>query len=159
MRIKDGDVIIVDGFHGYVLVNPDVEQIRFFASKHEKLIELQKGLEEFKDKPAETTDGHQVQLMANVDVSGEIDVVISSGAKGIGLYRTEQVLEELGEFPSEEEQTRIYSLLSSRIYPDNIVIRAFDIGGDKVKFLDFKEPNPFLGLRGIRLLLENPQYI
>jgi len=65
-------------------------------------------------------------------------------------------LNELGEFPSEEEQTKIYSKLSSRIYPNSITIRVFDIGGDKFRFLDFEEPNPFLGLRGIRLLLENP---
>jgi phosphotransferase system enzyme I (PtsI) len=155
LKIKDGDTIIVDGFHGYVIINPNEEQIQFFATKVERLIELQKGLEEFKDKPGLTEDGHEIQIMANVDVTGEVDIVISSGAKGIGLYRTEQILEELGEFPGEEEQTIVYSRLSTRIYPDNIIIRAFDIGGDKVKFLDFKEPNPFLGLRGIRLLLEN----
>jgi phosphotransferase system enzyme I (PtsI) len=154
-KIKDGDLIIVDGFHGYALINPSEEQVKFFRNKLDRLIELQKGLEEFKDKPGRTEDGHEIKLMANVDVTGEIDIVIASGAKGIGLYRTEQILEELGEFPSEEEQTKIYSRLSSRIYPDNIIIRAFDIGGDKVKFLDFKEPNPFLGLRGVRLLLEN----
>jgi phosphoenolpyruvate-protein phosphotransferase (PTS system enzyme I) len=153
--IKDGDNIIVDGFHGYILVNPSEEQIKFFRKKLDHLIELQKGLEEFKDKPAVTNDGHEIQLMANVDVTGEIEIVISSGAKGIGLYRTEQILEELEEFPDEQEQTTIYSRLSSRIYPDNIIIRAFDIGGDKVKFLDFEEPNPFLGLRGIRILLDN----
>ena len=83
-------------------------------------------------------------------------MVITSGASGIGLYRSEQILNELGEFPSEEEQTTIYSKLSSRIYPHSITIRVFDIGGDKFRFLDFEEPNPFLGLRGIRLLLENP---
>lgn len=153
--IKDGDTIIVDGFHGYIIINPTDEQIKFFKKKLEHLIELRKGLEEFKDKPALTNDGHEIQLMANVDVTGEVDIVISSGAKGIGLYRTEQIIEELGEFPSEQEQTSIYSKLSSRIYPDNIIIRAFDIGGDKVKFLNFEEPNPFLGMRGIRVLLEN----
>jgi phosphotransferase system enzyme I (PtsI) len=153
--IKDGDNIIVDGFHGYILINPSEEQIKFFRKKLEHLIELQKGLEEFKDKPALTSDGHEIQLMANVDVTGEVDIVISSGAKGIGLYRTEQIIEELGEFPSEQEQISIYSKLASRIYPENIIIRAFDIGGDKVKFLNFEEPNPFLGLRGIRILLEN----
>jgi phosphotransferase system enzyme I (PtsI) len=153
--IKDGDNIIVDGFHGYILVNPNDEQIKFFRKKIDHLLELRKGLEEFKDKPAETNDGHEIQIMANVDVTGEMDIVISSGAKGIGLYRTEQIIEELGEFPSELEQATIYSKLATRIYPDNIIIRAFDIGGDKVKFLDFEEPNPFLGLRGIRVLLEN----
>ena len=153
--IHDGDMVIIDGFHGYILYNPDEKQISFFESKLEKLKALQRELEEYKGKPAITTDGKEIHLSANVDVSGEIDIVITSGAKGIGLYRTEQVLEELSEFPTEEEQAKIYRNLSSRVYPNNIVIRAFDIGGDKFKYYDFQEPNPFLGLRGIRLLLEN----
>jgi phosphotransferase system enzyme I (PtsI) len=97
------------------------------------------------------------QNTANVDVTGEIDIVKTSGAKGIGLYRSEPLLDELGTIPSEEEQTVVYSRLASRVYPDSITIRAFDIGGDKFNLFDYDEPNPFLGLRGIRLLLENPK--
>ena len=155
-KIKDGDKIIVDGFYGYIIKNPTEEQIEFFTEKHNRLVELQKGLEELRDKPAVTKDGKEINIYANVDVTGEIDVVVASGAKGIGLYRSEQVLNETGEFPTEEEQTNIYTKLSSRIYPNSITIRVFDIGGDKFRFLDYQEPNPFLGLRGIRLLLENP---
>jgi phosphotransferase system enzyme I (PtsI) len=154
-QIKEDDLIIVDGFHGYVLVNPTKEQVAFFQAKAERLAELQRGLAELKDQPAETTDGKEIILRANVDVSGEIDLVITNGAKGIGLYRTEQILEELGEFPNENEQAVMYENLATRIYPAPIIIRAFDIGGDKFKFFSFTEPNPFLGLRGIRLLLEN----
>ena len=153
--IKEGDTLIIDGFHGYILVNPNEEQKEFFKGKIERLVNLQKGLEELKEKPAETSDGREIHLMANVDVSGEIDLVVTSGAKGIGLFRTEQVLEEFGEFPTEDEQAEIYHKMAARIYPNQLIIRAFDIGGDKFKFLDFVEPNPFLGLRGIRLLLEN----
>ena len=116
---------------------------------------MQKGLEEFKDKPAVTVDGREIKLYANVDVSGEIDIVITSGSNGIGLFRTEQILEEMNEFPTEDEQVKIYSNLSARIYPNMLTIRAYDIGGDKFKLLDNFEANPFLGLRGIRLLLEN----
>ena len=155
LTIKEGDTLIVDGFHGYIIVNPTEEQKEFFRGKIERLINLQKGLEELKEKPAMTNDGREIQLLANVDVSGEIDLVVTSGAKGIGLFRTEQVLEELGDIPTEDEQAEIYHKMASRIYPNPLIIRAFDIGGDKFKFLDFVEPNPFLGLRGIRLLLEN----
>ncbi len=154
-QIKDGETVIIDGFHGFVFVNPTEEQEAFYKNKLEKLIILQKELAELKDSPAETSDGKGIVLLANVDVSGEIDLVITNGAKGIGLYRTEQILDEFGEFPSETEQARIYTNLASRIYPAPLTIRAFDIGGDKFKFLNFTEPNPFLGLRGIRLLLEN----
>lgn len=153
--IKDGETIIIDGFHGYVFTSPTEDQLKFYTLKQEKLIELQRGLEELKNLPAKTKDGKEIHLKANVDVTGEIDIVVTSGAKGIGLYRTEQILEELGEFPNEDEQTTIYTRLASRIYPEYITIRAFDIGGDKFKFLDYAEPNPFLGLRGIRILLEN----
>jgi phosphotransferase system enzyme I (PtsI) len=154
-HIREDDTIIVDGFHGYVIINPNEEHVEFFNLKLEKLKQLQKELEELKDKPAVTTDGKKITLQANVDVTGEIDLVVTSGAEGIGLYRTEQILEELGEFPSEDEQARIYTNLASRIYPETFTIRVFDIGGDKFRLLDYKEPNPFLGLRGIRLLLEN----
>jgi phosphoenolpyruvate-protein phosphotransferase (PTS system enzyme I) len=156
LLIKDGDEIIVDGFYGYVIPKPTKEQKEFFIEKRKRLLQLQKELEELKDERAITKDGKEIKLTANVDVSGEIDLVVTSGASGIGLYRSEQILNELGEFPTEDEQTRIYSKLSSRIYPNSITIRVFDIGGDKFRFLDFEEPNPFLGLRGIRLLLENP---
>lgn len=155
-QIKDNDEIVVDGFYGYVIVNPTEEQKEFFVNKRKRLLELQHELEELKDEKAITKDGREIKLFANVDVSGEIDMVVTSGANGIGLYRTEQILHELGEFPNEDEQTIIYSKLASRIYPSSITIRVFDIGGDKFRFLDFEEPNPFLGLRGIRLLLENP---
>ena len=155
-QIKDGDEIIVDGFYGYVISKPTSDQKDFFIEKRKRLLELQRDLEELKDEKAVTKDGKEIKLYANVDVSGEIEIVVTSGASGIGLYRSEQILNEIGEFPSEEEQTTIYSKLSSRIYPNTITIRVFDIGGDKFRFLDFEEPNPFLGLRGIRLLLENP---
>lgn len=155
-QVKENDIIIVDGFHGYVIINPTKEQLKFFTEKYEHHVQLQKGLEEFKDKPAVTTDGRVIKLYANVDVTGEIDLVITSGANGIGLYRTEQILEELSEFPTEEEQVKLYTNLSSRIYPNILTIRAFDIGGDKLRLFDYAESNPFLGLRGIRLLFENP---
>ena len=154
-QIKENDTIIVDGFHGYVLINPTEEQTHFFHTKAEHLEELQRGLKELKDQPAETIDGKEITLLANVDVTGEIEIVVTNGAKGIGLYRTEQLLEEFGGFPSEQEQADVYEKLATRIYPNLLTIRAFDIGGDKFKFFSFTEPNPFLGLRGIRLLLEN----
>jgi phosphoenolpyruvate-protein phosphotransferase (PTS system enzyme I) len=154
-QINDGELIIVDGFHGYIIVKPTEEQIEFFQKKCKRLAILQKDLLELKDKPAVTIDDKHIQLSANVDVSGEIHLVITNDGKGIGLYRTEQLIDEYNEIPSEDEQTRIYSNLASRIYPECVTIRAFDVGGDKVKVLDFIEPNPFLGLRGIRVLLDN----
>ena len=159
LKLKDRQKVIVDGFHGYVLYDPTEEQIEFFDEKHKHLVQLQREFDELADKPAVTKDGKEIELLANVDVTGEIDIVKTSGAKGIGLYRSEQLLDETGTIPNEEEQALVYSRLASRIYPDTITIRAFDIGGDKFKLFDYNEPNPFLGLRGIRILLENPELL
>ncbi len=153
--INNDDELIVDGFHGCILVNPTKRQRNFFNTKIKHLKELQKSLEELKDKKAETTDGKVIELLANVDVTGEIDVAKTTGAQGIGLYRTEQILAEIGDLATEDEQTKIYSQLASRMYPQIVTIRALDIGGDKFNFSEISEPNPFLGLRGIRLLLKN----
>ena len=122
-HLKDGDIIIVDGFHGYIIYKPSEEQIEFFTKKREKHLQLQKEWEELKDQPAVTTDGVEIKLQANVDVTGEIDLVITSGAAGIGLYRTEHILDETGEFPNEDEQTNIYTKLSSRVYPNDYILR------------------------------------
>ena len=156
LEIVEGDTeLIVDGFYGYVFINPTEEQIDFFRSKIDHLNAVNEGMKELVDLPSVTLDGVEIELQANVDVSGEIEKLASSGTKGIGLYRTEQLIEELGEFPDEETQTRIYTDLSARIYPEPVTIRAFDLGGDKTRLFHPSERNPFLGLRGIRFLLDN----
>jgi len=81
--------------------------------------------------------------------------IIRNGADGIGLVRTEQLFDLYESFPDEEEQYNLYKQIAEKIYPEKIIIRAFDIGGDKVLPIDVKEPNPFLGWRGIRILLDN----
>lgn len=155
LSIDDGDELIVDGFHGCVLVNPTKKQINFFTQKIVHLRELQESLKELKNKKAETTDGKQIKLMANIDVTGEISIAKTNGAQGIGLYRSEQIIDELGDLATEAEQDKIYDKLASSMYPQSVIIRALDIGGDKFNFSEISEPNPFLGLRGIRLLLKN----
>ena len=155
LSVNDGDELIVDGFHGCVLVNPTKKQINFFNKKIDHLRELQESLKELKNKEAETTDGKQIKLLANVDVTGELTIAKANGAQGIGLYRSEQIIDELGDLATEDEQDKIYDKLASSMYPQSVTIRALDIGGDKFNFSEISEPNPFLGLRGIRLLLKN----
>jgi len=155
LNINEGDELIIDGFHGCILVNPTKKQINFFSKKIVHLHELQNSLKELKNKKAETTDGKSIELLANVDVTGELDIAKASGAQGIGLYRSEQIIAELGDIATEEEQNTIYNKLSSSMYPQYVTIRALDIGGDKFNFSEISEANPFLGLRGIRLLLKN----
>ena len=154
--IENGDIIIVDGFHGEVIINPGEDNLKKYREKIERLNKVDKELLALKDEPAITTDGKELKLMANLDLREEVEMIFQNGAKGVGLVRTEQLFDEAESFPEEEEQYQYYKRISEKIYPESVIIRAFDIGGDKVLPVDLKEPNPFLGWRGIRLLLDNP---
>ena len=154
--IENGDIIIVDGFHGEIIINPGEEEIQKYREKIERLNRSDKELSALKDEPAVTRDGKELKLMANLDLDEEVELIFQNGAKGVGLVRTEQLFDDSESFPEEEEQYLYYKSISERIYPENVIIRAFDIGGDKVLPVDLKEPNPFLGWRGVRLLLDNP---
>ncbi|PKL82905.1 MAG: phosphoenolpyruvate--protein phosphotransferase [Ignavibacteriae bacterium HGW-Ignavibacteriae-3] len=156
-RIKEDDLVIIDGYKGEVIINPDEKQLKEYQKKISRLQKQGEELDKLRDLPAETTDGKLIHLLANLELTDEMEMVTHSGAKGIGLVRTEQLFEEYEAFPDEEEQYQMYKSIAERIYPEIVTIRTFDIGGDKVLPVDFKEPNPFLGWRGIRLLLDNPQ--
>lgn len=155
-KIKDGDLIIIDGFHGHVIFKPDEEQIDSYKMKIAKLNLYDEELFQLRDLPAQTLDGKEITLMANLDLSGEMSFILHNCAKGIGLVRTEQMFEEYEEFPDEDQQYEVYNRIAEQIYPNIVTIRAFDIGGDKVLPVDLHEPNPMLGWRGVRLLLDNP---
>ncbi len=154
-RIKDGDHLIVDGYHGTAILNPTEKQLEYYRNKIEQIKLYDEELAQLKELPAETLDGKKIHLSANLDLNEEIGFVIQNGAEGIGLVRTEQILQEFEAFPDEETQYKIYSDLAEKLYPKVITIRALDLGGDKVLPFDVKEPNPFLGWRGIRFLLDN----
>ncbi len=155
--INENDELIIDGYHGYVIVNPTDEQRNFYLEKMERLSAYNEELSKLRDLPAETIDGKKIIIRGNLDLSEELLLMFENGAEGIGLVRTEQLFDGLNHFPDEEEQYQIYSDLAEKIYPEKVIIRAFDIGGDKVFPLDVKEPNPFLGWRGIRFLLDNKE--
>jgi phosphoenolpyruvate-protein phosphotransferase (PTS system enzyme I) len=154
--IENGDIIIVDGFHGQVIINPTEEDIIRYQDKNDRLSKVDVELLKLKDEPAVTLDGKELKLMANLDLHEEVELIFQHGARGVGLVRTEQLFDDSESFPEEEEQYLYYKNISEKIYPETVIIRAFDIGGDKVLPVDLKEPNPFLGWRGIRLLLDNP---
>ncbi len=154
-NIKNGDVLILDGIHGKVIVNPDENQLAEYREKIKRLNELDTELAKLKNEPAITIDGKKILLQSNLDLTEELDFVIQNGSEGIGLVRTEQIFEVADSFPDEEEQYQMYLKIAEKLYPHSVVIRTFDIGGDKFFPLDIKEPNPFLGWRGIRFLLDN----
>lgn len=151
-KVESGDTVIVNGWKGEVIIDPKRITLERFNKLLEKYKEEAKGLIEIKDLPAATIDGKGITLMANIDLPEEIDLVLEEGAHGIGLFRTELLFYEYGD--DEKEQESIYRRICEKIYPFPCIIRAFDLGGDKV-IRGYKEKNPFLGLRGIRLLLKD----
>ncbi len=155
-KIKDNDLLIVDGFHGQVYINPDEKQIAEYRKKIEQLTQYDEELLKLRELPAQTLDGKEISLFANLDLSEEMTFIIHNCANGIGLVRTEQLFEEYEVFPDEDKQYEVYKKIAEQIYPKIVIVRAFDIGGDKVLPVDLHEPNPMLGWRGIRLLLDNP---
>ena len=158
-NVKNGDTILVDGENGIVYVNPRRSTLLQYLRLQKKLIKLDKNLLEIKNLPAETTDGHRVELGANIELPDEIPTVLSHGAEGIGLYRTEYFYMNRQGLPSEEEHYQAYKDVVERIKPNTLTIRSLDLGGDKfLSQLDVpKEMNPFLGWRAIRLSLARPE--
>lgn len=154
-NINNGDKLIIDGFNGIIVVNPDDEQLDYYQRKLKKLSQVDLELAKLKDLPAITLDGKKINIFANLDMSEELELIIQNGGEGVGLMRTEQIFQEYDSFPSEEEQTKVYTNYAQKLYPLPLTIRAFDIGGDKVLPVDVREPNPMLGWRGIRFLLDN----
>jgi phosphotransferase system enzyme I (PtsI) len=154
-KVKTGDRLIVDGTHGLIIIDPDDNTIDEYTRKEKHFIETITELDKLKDMPAETTDGKRISLGANIEFHDEIPSVISHGADGIGLYRTEYFYMNRSDLPGEEEQYRAYKQVAERIFPNSVIVRTLDLGGDKfLSSLDVPhEMNPFLGWRAIRFCL------
>jgi phosphoenolpyruvate-protein phosphotransferase (PTS system enzyme I) len=158
-HVKNSDMLIIDGVVGNVYVNPSRAKIKQYMKEQKLLIKIGEDLQELKSLPAQTKDGHRVELGANIEIPDEIPSVISHGAEGIGLYRTEYFYMNRKGLPTEEEHYRAYRSVVERIKPNALTIRSLDLGGDKfLSQLDVpKEMNPFLGWRAIRLSLAKPE--
>jgi len=157
-KVKTGDTIIVDGTRGEVRVNPDRATLSKYKQQSEKLVRQELVLLKLRDLPAETPDGHQVQLAANIELPEELTSVVAHGARGIGLYRTEYFYMNRMDLPSEDEHFEAYKKVSQQVEPYSVVIRTLDLGGDKfLSQLDIpQEMNPYLGWRAIRFCLARP---
>ncbi len=154
-HVKPYDIVIVDGMSGQVVLNPTEETIRLYEVARERLRMLEIDLLTLKDYPAVTLDGRKIELSGNIETVDELDDIISHGAKGIGLFRTEYFFMGRGTLPGEDEQYRFYRDVVERMAPDPVIIRTLDIGGDKfANWVDDRpEENPFMGWRGIRFTL------
>ncbi len=157
VNISSDDFILIDGYKGLVIKNPTEETRISYLAQIEKNKELERKLEEIEKLPTETKDGKSVRLSTNLEFNNEVDYVVTHYGCDVGLYRTEHLFMEQGDFPSEEEQYNQYKFLAEHIYPKTVTIRTFDIGGDKILPESQKELNPFLGWRGIRICLDKKE--
>ncbi|MDK2794695.1 MAG: phosphoenolpyruvate-protein phosphotransferase system enzyme [Caldanaerobacter sp.] len=157
-QVKAGDLVIVDGLEGIVIVNPDEKTVEDYKSKKESYEKKVEGLKQLKDLPAETPDGKKVMLAANIGTPKDVASALANGAEGVGLFRTEFLYMDRNSLPSEEEQFEAYKEVVEKMGGRPVTIRTLDIGGDKeLPYLDMpKEMNPFLGYRAIRLCLDRP---
>lgn len=157
LKITSEDNLIIDGYKGLVIKNPTDETISLYKLQIEKNYALELKLEELEKLPSETKDGKYVQLSTNLEFNNEVDYVVTHFGCDVGLYRTEHLFMELGDFPTEDDQYKQYKFLADHIYPKTVTIRTFDIGGDKILPESQKEVNPFLGWRGIRICLDKKE--
>jgi phosphoenolpyruvate-protein phosphotransferase (PTS system enzyme I) len=158
-RLSSGDDVLLDGYTGLFILNPTPETLQEYGKIELRKEEVEERLGLIRDTASTTSDGRHIILSANIELPEELDDVSSSGAEGVGLYRTEFLYLNRNEPPDEEEQFENYRLVAERSRPHSVIIRTLDIGGDKPSEslkLD-QEQNPFLGCRAIRYCLQHPE--
>jgi phosphotransferase system enzyme I (PtsI) len=156
-QVAPGDLVAMDGTRGLVLVNPTGEQLALFRETMRRQIEAEQLAEKIRTLPAVTLDGFAVRLNGNIELLEEIPGLLSHGAEGIGLYRTEFLFLDRSLPPTEEEHYRAYRQVLEAMQGRPVTIRTLDLGGDKVPSSKRpeKEPNPAMGLRAIRYCLHH----
>ncbi|TET17942.1 MAG: phosphoenolpyruvate--protein phosphotransferase [Candidatus Cloacimonadota bacterium] len=152
-KITLGEKIIVDGYSGVVVINPSEKTLKNYEKKRKHLLDIEKELLCLKDLPATTVDGHSIDLSANIEFPDDAESAKNHGARGIGLFRTEFLFLTEGKPPDEKMQYNEYKQVVDSMYPDTVIFRTLDLGGDKIFENAYPENNPFLGWRAIRFLL------
>lgn len=154
-----GDIVLVDGYHGLIILNPSPATIAEYETVIERERSVQTDLDPLRYQDTRTADGRKITLSANIEFIEELDGIISLGAEGVGLYRTEFFYLSRPELRDEENQMENYRKVAEATHPHGVIVRTLDIGGDKLlpELFEDPEPNPFLGWRGIRLSLDQPE--
>lgn len=154
-RLADGDMVIVDGNHGHVLVSPTELALREYAIRQQIFHRFRGELADLREVPAETLDGRRVRLSANIGLAEEVPHALAQGAEGVGLLRTEYFFLSHSQPPAEDEQYEFYAGIVDAVAPHRVTFRTFDLGADKMAGTPaVPEANPMLGCRGVRVLLE-----
>ena len=158
-HVRPGDVLIVDGFSGAVVVNPTPETRAEAEAKAERFARLADSRQSVIEAPSETADGHRVSLQANVEFREEFPLLHEFGAEGVGLFRTEMLFLTQGRALDEAQQHEVYRDAVVASAPHPVTFRLLDLGGDKVLPMSRRETNPMLGWRGLRILLDKPDLL
>ncbi len=158
-QIQDKQSIILDGIKGEVIICPDEHTLKEYEKRRRFILQKATELSGLKSLPAETSDGRKIELSANIELPSDTDSAIEYGAEGIGLFRTEYLYIARADFPTEEEQHKAYLEVAEKVYPKSVILRTFDLGGDKFDRHtgNLYETNPFLGWRAIRACLDLPE--
>ena len=158
-EVSDGDMLLVDGIEGTVLIGPSEDEVAEYAAKAEKFESLKAEWEKLKDEPTLTADGKQLELAGNIGTPRDLEGVLEHGGEAIGLYRTEFLYMDSQELPTEDEQYEAYKKVLEGMNGRPVVVRTMDIGGDKeLPYLELPdEMNPFLGYRAIRISLDQDE--
>jgi phosphoenolpyruvate-protein phosphotransferase (PTS system enzyme I) len=157
-KLETGQYVLLDGTDGVLIVNPTAQTLAKYEEIESKRAQVVARLKKLRETASTTRDGHHIVLSANIELPDDVEAVFANGAEGIGLYRTEFLYLNRNTLPTEEEQYETYLRVAERVQPHPLIIRTFDLGGDKlaagaVDITD--ELNPFLGWRAIRFCLEN----
>ena len=157
-KLETDQYVLLDGSAGLVIVDPTKETLAHYSELEARRVKVAAALKELRETKSTTRDGRHIVLSANIELQEDVDAVATHGAEGIGLYRTEFLYLNRDTLPSEEEQYEVYRKVAETVRPDPLIIRTFDLGGDKLApgTVDVgDEMNPFLGWRAIRFCLEN----
>lgn len=157
-RLRGDEYVVLDGSSGMLIVNPSAAEMDAFRHRAALEAQTEAELQEAADEEPVTTDGVRITVRANVDLPEEAEQAAHSGAEGVGLMRTEFLVVGRATMPDEEEQFRAYRRVVEAFDGRPVVIRTFDVGGDKLPVGGYpSEPNPFLGWRAIRMCLDEPE--
>ncbi|MFH1336556.1 MAG: phosphoenolpyruvate--protein phosphotransferase, partial [Candidatus Zixiibacteriota bacterium] len=157
-QVQDKQKIILDGVKGEMVVCPDEDTLVEYEKRRKFILKRTAELSQLRSLPAETLDGRKIELSANIEFPADTDAALEYGAEGIGLFRTEYLYITRAGFPTEEEQHQAYQEVMEKVCPGSVILRTFDLGGDKFGPHDGSvvEANPFLGWRAIRASLDLP---
>jgi phosphotransferase system enzyme I (PtsI) len=158
-ELNSGDYALLDGYNGTLVVNPTDQTLFEYGQLAKIKASLDEKLQEIRQQPAVTLDGKFIHLSANIEDQHDIEAVLTHGAEGVGLFRTEYLFINRESLPNEEEQYQSYRKVAAALKPNPVIIRTLDLGGDKfASHLQLaKEVNPFLGWRAIRFCLAQPE--